>query len=205
MVPTARDSQPEPWPPVQKGQSLPGAGLFAMRLTVVSLAVPFVVCAIAAWAIRAQAKDWLPEGMSGVPNVLWVSTAVILGASWTASRTLRAVREDELARTRRYVIATLALAIGFLILQFVAWIEMLSAFEELPADLWLYKRLFFMLTGLHVCHVVIGIIAQCYLFIPLGANRYWSLHHPGLEYMALYWHFVDGAWIFFLIILLVGW
>lgn len=197
--------RPSHWPPASKGQSLPGAGLFAMKLFIASLAVPFLVCAIGAWAIRSQAEQWLPEGTQGLPGVLWLSTAILLGVSWTAHRTLGAIRDDRLDHTRRYMWLTLGLAVAFLVFQFLAWSQMRSALAELGEDLGLYERLFYMLTGLHFCHVVFGMIGQGVMFVPIGRRHYWSLHHPGLECMALYWHFVDVAWLFFLAVLYLGW
>lgn len=62
-----------------------------------------------------------------------------------------------------------------------------------------YGSTFFLITGFHGAHVLIGSI---YLFVSLVRGylaHYSDKHHVGFEFAAWYWHFVDVVWIFLFI------
>jgi cytochrome c oxidase subunit 3 len=58
-----------------------------------------------------------------------------------------------------------------------------------------YASSFYMLTGLHGCHVIIGVLFLCVCFIRLLLNHYLTTHYLGLIFAIWYWHFVDIVWI----------
>nr|QIE13305.1 cytochrome c oxidase subunit III [Pachyneuron aphidis] len=60
----------------------------------------------------------------------------------------------------------------------------------------IYGSIFFMSTGFHGLHVLIGTMFLLVNFIRLIYNNYSSFHHFGFEAAAWYWHFVDIVWLF---------
>jgi len=52
-----------------------------------------------------------------------------------------------------------------------------------------------MLTGLHGCHVIIGVIFLAVNFKRLLLNHFLTNHYLGLVFAIWYWHFVDVVWI----------
>ena len=54
-----------------------------MRLFVVSLAVPFLVCIVGYAWLRIIAEEWLPAGVRPIPNLFWLSTVLVIGSSLT--------------------------------------------------------------------------------------------------------------------------
>jgi len=89
------------------------------------------------------------------------------------------------------LIATILLAIFFTFLQDIEYVNA-------PFSIYntVYGSVFFMLTGFHGFHVLIG---TTFLFICLIRIYYDHLtkeHHFGFEAAAWYWHFVDVVWLF---------
>ena len=59
-----------------------------------------------------------------------------------------------------------------------------------------YGTTFFVSTGFHGLHVIIGTVFLLYCFIRCYKNQFVSNHHVGLEFSIWYWHFVDVVWLF---------
>ncbi len=59
-----------------------------------------------------------------------------------------------------------------------------------------YGSLFFMLTGFHGFHVLLGLVALIVCLYRLGQYHFTGDHHVGFEAAAWYWHFVDVVWLF---------
>ena len=69
----------------------------------------------------------------------------------------------------------------------------------------IFFSLYFIMTGLHALHMVIGLGLLTYLLVPAWKGRFNSLWHNPLECVGLYWHFVDIVWIFlFPLLYLIG-
>lgn len=65
--------------------------------------------------------------------------------------------------------------------------------------------MFFFMTGIHAFHVITGILFLMVVFYNGLKGHYDAERHFGVEASALYWHFVDVAWVFFYVSLyLVG-
>jgi cytochrome c oxidase subunit III len=60
----------------------------------------------------------------------------------------------------------------------------------------IYFSLYFIMTGLHALHMIIGICVLAVLTVLSWKGRYDAEYHNPLEMTGLYWHFVDIVWIF---------
>ena len=67
---------------------------------------------------------------------------------------------------------------------------------ELPARVDLFFWLYWAMTGLHACHVLVGIGLLAVLAWMARRGRFSSDYHTPVEMIGLYWHFVDLVWIF---------
>ncbi len=200
---------PEPWPPVQKGENLPGAGLFGFKLFLISLAIPFVVVAFGAVRMIVAAQIPIPDNIQAIPPLVWGATGAILLTSLFAHWMVTTIREDKLAATRRYAIAALGAAAFFTISQIFSWSLVHEEFLKVARDpevydqVRVYRVVFYMLTGFHALHVLGGFVYHLVVLHGINRRKFWSLYHPGIEFVAWYWHFVDLAWLFVLATLLV--
>jgi heme/copper-type cytochrome/quinol oxidase subunit 3 len=59
-----------------------------------------------------------------------------------------------------------------------------------------YASLFYVIVGLHAIHVLIGLLMSLTVQAKVWTGRVTAEHHVTPEIFALYWHFVDGVWIF---------
>jgi cytochrome c oxidase subunit 3 len=169
------------------------AGRFGMRLLVAALSMLFAAAILAYVLIRSRAPSWPPPGVPELPGTLWVSTMVMLASSWTMQLARRAARAGRAPALRTWMAATTLLGVLFLVSQTVNWFAVVAAHLTARTDL--YGFTFFILTGLHAAHVVGGLIPLAVVTARAYAGRYSAEFHHGVEYCAIYWHFLDVVWL----------
>jgi cytochrome c oxidase subunit III len=150
-----------------------------------------------AYIVRQAEGNWVKFDL---PSLFWVSTALIIMSSVSMNWALSSAKKNRPAGIKSGINITTLLGIGFVITQFQAWgslVDQKIFFTGNPSGSFLY-----VLTGLHVVHLLGGLI---YLFIVLlGAYRekYNSNNILGMELCATYWHFLDGLWVYLFLFLL---
>jgi len=88
-------------------------------------------------------------------------------------------------------IKTISLAVLFTLLQIFEYSE--SPFSISDG---IYGSVFYMATGFHGMHVIIGTMFIAVCFVRLIFGHFTTTHHIGFEAAAWYWHFVDVVWLF---------
>jgi len=69
----------------------------------------------------------------------------------------------------------------------------------------IFFSLYFMMTGLHGIHVILGMGVLAYVVVLSRRGRFSAGYHTPVEVAGLYWHFVDLVWIYLLPLLyLIG-
>jgi len=68
--------------------------------------------------------------------------------------------------------------------------------EHRPANAHLFFGLYFLMTGLHGIHVIIGMIVLLWLMWRLQRGDFTKRYYSAVECGGLYWHIVDVIWIF---------
>tara|TARA_E500000075_G_scaffold48362_1_gene43563 strand:+ start:11197 stop:12117 length:921 start_codon:yes stop_codon:yes gene_type:complete len=129
--------------------------------------------------------SWLP---------LW-NTVVLLSSSGTVHIAHMALKENNKKRFNFWLGVTVTLAFIFVILQAVEYYEAYSHLG-LTLDSGVYGTTFFMLTGFHGMHVLIGgIFLLTQLVRSSGYKHFSDKEHFGFEAASWYWHFVDVVWV----------
>ena len=147
-----------------------------------------------AYIVRSNQANWLEFNL---PAIFWYSTAVILASSITMHLSVKAFRAREMQRYRSLITITAALGVLFAVLQFFGFKELESHGVLLlgqgsnPAASFLA-----IITGLHVLHVLGGVIAILVIFIRAYNTRLKSYNTVPVEIVSTYWHFVDILWIY---------
>ncbi len=172
-----------------------------MWVLLASLAMLFAASIVGYLVVRLKAENWPPPGMPRLPGGLWAATLLIVLCSVTVHLALGSVRRGQLTATARWLGATFALGVAFLVLQGVNWYGLVV--RAMTARSNLYAFTFYMLTGLHAAHVVGGLIPLAIVTAKAVLGRYGSGHHPGVRYMAMYWHFLDVVWCILFLVLVV--
>jgi cytochrome c oxidase subunit 3 len=170
------------------------AGRFGMLIFIASLAMIFAASILAVMVVRFDDDGvWPPAEMPVLPVILLWSTIVLLVSSATQILASRAANRGDGRGLRRWMIVTLALAIAFLGMQAWAWSDLLD--RGLDFSQHLYAWTFYFLTGLHAVHVIGGVIPMCFVTARAVRLGYTRENYRGVAYMAMYWHFLDVAWI----------
>lgn len=140
--------------------------------------------------------DWQP--LRPLP-ILWFNTAFILLSSVTFEFSRRALKGDRSTSFDRWLILTALLGMTFLIGQFVAWKQLAARGIFLSTHP--HSSFFYVLTGAHALHLSGGLVAL--LFVMAGAfrHRYNATRHIAVDLTAIYWHFMDGLWIYLFMLL----
>lgn len=120
-----------------------------------------------------------------------LNTIILITSGITVTWTHHAILENNHIQTAQRLFFTISLGIYFTILQ---------AYEYLEASFTIADRIygstFFMATGFHGLHVIIGTLFLLICLIRHYNNHFSKNHHFGFEAAAWYWHFVDVVWLF---------
>nr|AXS65268.1 cytochrome c oxidase subunit 3 [Cucujoidea sp. 37 KM-2017] len=137
--------------------------------------------------------NWPPKGiMTFNPNEIpLLNTLILLSSGMSITWSHHAIMENNKKQSIQSLLITVILGIYFSILQWYEYTE--ASFTISDA---VYGSSFFMATGFHGLHVLIGTTFLAICFTRLINNHFSSTHHFGFEAAAWYWHFVDVVWLF---------
>jgi heme/copper-type cytochrome/quinol oxidase subunit 3 len=141
---------------------------------------------------RVAAGGWAAERAHVNTLLAIINTIVLVTSSLTIVEAHAAAEADQRDRARRFILFTVLLGCTFLGIKIF---EYSREFEHglTPAS-GLFWSFYYTMTGLHGLHVLVGVIVNFSLFVALG--RAWEQLKHRVEYVGLYWHFVDVVWIF---------
>lgn len=139
---------------------------------------------------------WPPKGIAPLSfySVPLLNTIILLTRGVTVTWAHHALMANSFSRTVVSLFITVALGVYFLLIQ---WVEYNEASFSISDGV--YGRTFFMATGFHGMHVIIGTCFLFYVFIILAQGKLLFNHHFSFEAAAWYWHFVDVVWLFLFI------
>ncbi|NQV56911.1 MAG: cytochrome c oxidase subunit 3 [Rhodospirillales bacterium] len=130
-------------------------------------------------------------GATGIPML---NTLILLSSSVTVTIAHHAILEDRRTKAATWTGITAILGIIFLGFQvFEYWELILHSFKISDG---IYPTTFFLATGFHGFHVLVGTCFLIVCFFRLRAGHFKPDHHVGFEAAAWYWHFVDVVWVF---------
>jgi cytochrome c oxidase subunit 3 len=134
-----------------------------------------------------------------------LNTAILLTSSLTAVIAIFSLQEkNDRKRAMIFLGATIALGAGFLVVKAFEWT---AKFEHglypnapfllgRPHGEQLYFGLYFIMTGLHALHVIIGMTVLVVVLSFVARGKQTQDSSASLENAGLYWHLVDIIWIF---------
>jgi cytochrome c oxidase subunit 3 len=135
-----------------------------------------------------------------------VNTAVLLTSSLFVALSVHAAQTEQPRAVVLNLLITVVLGIAFLGIKFTEYREEFeehllpgSAFQITGMDFShakLFFLFYFVLTGVHALHVLIGIVLLVVIAWRASAGAYSHENHNAVEVSGLYWHFVDIVWIF---------
>ena len=154
-----------------------------------------------AYIVRAgSANDWIPIAM---PRVLLVSTVLILISSFTLEMARRSLKRSLHSAYAKYVLFTALLGVAFLASQLIAWRQLAAQGVYVASHP--HSSFFYLLTGAHAVHLFGGLLALLFLWIrwrrQLGEPHLVAKQQATADAVTIYWHFMDGLWIYLFLLL----
>nr|UKE80576.1 cytochrome c oxidase subunit III [Diplatys flavicollis] len=136
---------------------------------------------------------WPPTGVTpfNVFQIPLLNTAILLGSGVSVTWAHHSLMESNRSQLMQGLGLTVLMGVYFSMLQGYEYVEASFCIADS-----VYGSTFFLATGFHGLHVLIG---SCFLLICLirvVLNHFSAGHHFGFEAAAWYWHFVDVVWLF---------
>ncbi len=142
---------------------------------------------------QGLSDDWKPFAL---PGLVWVNTLVLLASSFALQRAKGSF--PNVLRLRRWWWTATGLGMAFLWGQVAVWRELAAAGVYMSSNP--SSSFFYVLTAAHGLHLLGGVIALLWLSWKLHRGR---LTRTATGVMALYWQFMDGLWIYLLLLILI--
>jgi cytochrome c oxidase subunit III len=144
-----------------------------------------------------------------------INTGVLICSSFTMALAVHSAEAGKRRALVSFLLLTMVLGVVFLGIKFseyyVKFVEHLvpgSSFvyeQRFAGPAEVFFSFYFVMTGMHALHMIIGIGLLTYLVIKSLRGWFSSSYHTPVELIGLYWHFVDIVWIFlFPLLYLVG-
>ena len=170
----------------------PDLRLFGFILFLISESMLFVGLFVAYGAFRVVAESWPPVGTPELERLLpGVNTIILLSSSFVIHQADLAIKKGDVVGVRKWFGLTMLMGAIFLGGQIYEYNHL-----EFGLTSHLFGSTFFVLTGFHGLHVLIGIILMGIVVLrSLKTGHYSEEKHFGVEAAEVYWHFVDVIWI----------
>ena len=133
-----------------------------------------------------------------------LNTIVLLVSSFTVAAAITAIRRDSKKQAMGFTMGSILLGLLFLVNKYFEWGHKFEAgiypgspvLEDAEKGTSLFYGLYYVITGLHGIHIIIGLTLLSISLFFIKTNRNHATRYATLENSGLYWHLVDLIWIF---------
>lgn len=136
-----------------------------------------------------------------------INTIVLICSSLTMAMAVRSTQRSDANRANQFLLATLFFAFLFLVIKYIEYAHKFhegllpgshfaphAAFTEPKAGL--FFSLYFMMTGLHGIHVLVGMGLIAWILYRSNKGHFDAHYSTPVELTGIYWHLVDLIWIY---------
>ena len=153
-----------------------------------------------AFVVSKSRVDWLKD--FELPTAFYISTLAIIGCSVTFHLAKKAIQKDNQSQTTTMLLATLALGVLFVVLQFVGFGQIVdSGYYFTGAESSITTTFLYIVTLMHLLHLAGGLISLLIIIYNHFKQKYNSSQTLGIELGAMYWHFLDFLWVYLFLFL----
>jgi cytochrome c oxidase subunit 3 len=186
------------------GSGSSGSGSVPQRTYITGMTVGlggilmFFMALVSAYIVRRDIPNagWHPLE---VPRILWLNTAVLIASSFTLVRARKRLRANDQDGFRHWWSVTTILGAFFLVGQIVAWQQLRAAGIFLATNP--SSSFFYVFTAAHGLHLLGGVLALAWI---LFRPTHRLTQGTATEVASMYWHFMDGLWVFLFLLFLQG-
>ena len=164
-------------------------------------------------------RSWYPEMFFAASHQLdkimgGTNTIVLLFSSFTAAMAVRSSQLGNRKATGNYLLITILCACGFLVIKYFEYTHkfhagllpgrffhphvehLVAGAPPLPPNTGSFFGIYFMMTGIHGVHVIIGIGILIWIWLRNNRGEFSKEYFTPVDIAALYWHLVDLVWIY---------
>ena len=153
-----------------------------------------------AFVVSKSRVDWLKDFQ--LPTAFYFSTIAIIGCSVTFHLAKKSIQKDQKSATTTFLLATLALGILFVVLQFVGFGQIVeSGYYFTGSESSITTTFLYIVTVVHLIHLAGGLISLLIIIYNHFKQKYNSTQTLGIELGAMYWHFLDFLWLYLFVFL----
>ena len=165
--------------------------VMGMILFVASEAMFFAAFFGGYFTIKANAPAWPPPEVPHLKiDIATVLTIVLVSSSLAVQMAIRSARSGAMRRAGVWLGATIGLGALFLTLQAYDYSQLGFGLKD-----GVFGTLFYVMTGIHMAHVVGGVVFLSLVFGQVMRGHMTREHHDPLAAAAIYWDFVDVVWL----------
>ncbi|MFN3873568.1 MAG: cytochrome c oxidase subunit 3 family protein [Ignavibacterium sp.] len=132
------------------------------------------------------------------------NTAILLTSSLTMALSIAAIHRNQKTLSILFQLLTIILALGFMVNKYFEWGAKFhhgiypgsDTLLSRPSGEILFFGLYYVMTGLHGLHVIIGVVIISFMTVFTIKDVITHDNYVKLESAGLYWHLVDIIWIF---------
>ena len=133
-----------------------------------------------------------------------INTIVLITSSLLVALAVGDLQRGAVSRSRMYLLGTIALACVFLVIKYFEWSAKIHhgiypngpEYLKLPLGEMAFFNMYYLMTGLHAIHVIIGGSFILWVWVRMGKGLVTPERHVLAENVGLYWHLVDLVWIY---------
>ncbi|MEX1057683.1 MAG: cytochrome c oxidase subunit 3 [Natronospirillum sp.] len=157
-----------------------------------------------AWPLLTNPRPEIVQGPQQAMHwtIPLINTVLLVTSSVTLTLSHHALRAGHRSKVKAWLLATIALAVIFLGFQAFEYYEA-YAHLGLTLNSGIYGSTFFILTGFHGLHVMMGTIMLTVICVRVFKGHFTGPDHFGFEASAWYWHFVDVVWILLFVVVYI--
>jgi cytochrome c oxidase subunit 3 len=164
--------------------------VFGTVVFLASESMLFAALLAAYYYLRGMTVSWPPAGAELDVAGMAIGTLLLGAGSVTMTIAQIAATRSERRVARAMLVATIALAVAFLALEWEDWSHANFAIGDSA-----YGTIYYVLTGTHFAHVFAGGILLAAVAIFLRLPAFTRDHFAAVEAVAYYWHFVFVVWL----------
>lgn len=123
-----------------------------------------------------------------------INTCILIFSSLTMAMGVTAIKRGKQKLTAILLLITIICGLGFGVVKYFEYSAKFA--HHIYPDTSIFFSLYFMMTGLHMLHVFIGLLILATMFVLTLKGKFTSEYNTPIEVGGLYWHLVDLIWIY---------
>ena len=147
---------------------------------------------------RGLSDDWASMHK---PPILWLNTVILLASSVALDRSRTALKTGDRSKFNVWWTTGTVLGLLFLVGQAVAWRQLKEAGVFIATNP--SSSFFYVLTASHAVHLLGGVAALVYVDIQALRLRLGPAKRTAIDVSAIFWHFLDGLWLYLMVLFYV--